>query len=510
MTDVIIETHAPLLQARDIVKSFGPVKAVRSISLDIRVGEVLGLVGENGAGKSTLLSLMSGTLSPDSGELVFNGKPTQFDSYRAATESGIFRIFQHQALVPNMSVAENVYLAHEKAFTRFGIISQRSMVKKTQEIFDELSVELDPSADLDSLKFAERQVVEIVRSLAQARLLGITHPVILHDEPTSALSREQIEFFFDFVRRIKHQAAQVFVSHRLDEIIELCDRMVVLKDGSVVSVQDDPTALTEKAIHSLMVGREAERHSRAARTNEETEPRLELTGFSGEGFSDISLTILPGEVLGVAGVVGSGKSDLGRAVFELGQGSTGSLKVNGVVPARQGARAGIRASLGYVSNERHRDGIIAGMSVSHNISLPEIGAALGPVIVSGSRETTNADTAIKDLNIKAPGPDTLVGNLSGGNQQKVLLARWITLGSKLLVLDNPTNGVDVGAKAEIYRIIEGLTQQGVSVMLISDDLPEILSMSDRIVVMKDGKVTSTVAVDVTAPPAEVDLVAAMV
>ena len=361
------------------------------------------------------------------------------------------------------------------------------MVQKTQEIFDELSVDLDPTAELDSLKFAERQVVEIVRSLAQARLLGITHPVILHDEPTSALSREQIEFFFDFVRRIKNQAAQVFVSHRLDEIIELCDRMVVLKDGTVVSVQNDPTALTEKEIHSLMVGREAERHTRAARTNDETEPRLELSGFTGEGFSDISLQILPGEVLGVAGVVGSGKSDLGRAVFELGQGATGTLKVNGVEPARQGSRAGIRSSLGYVSNERHRDGIIAGMSVSHNISLPEIGAALGPVIVSGNRETTNADTAIKDLNIKAPGPDTLVGNLSGGNQQKVLLARWITLGSKLLVLDNPTNGVDVGAKAEIYRIIEGLTQQGVSVMLISDDLPEILSMSDRIVVMSDGR-----------------------
>jgi ribose transport system ATP-binding protein len=510
MTDVQIATHEALLQARDIVKSFGPVQAVRSVSLDVRVGEVLGLVGENGAGKSTLLSLMSGTLTPDSGELLFNGAPTRFDSYRAATESGIFRIFQHQALVPNMTVAENIYLAHEKSFTRFGMIDQRRMVRMTREIFEELSVDIDPTAELDSLKFAQRQVVEIVRSLAQARLLGITHPVILHDEPTSALSREQIEFFFDFVRRIKHQAAQVFVSHRLDEIIELCDRMVVLKDGSVVSVQDDPTALTEKAIHSLMVGREADRHTRAARFNEETDPRLELVDFGGEGFADISLQILPGEILGVAGVVGSGKSDLGRAVFELGKGSSGTLKVNGVEPARQGSRAGIRASLGYVSNERHRDGIIAGMSVSHNLSLPEIGAAVSPLFISGNRETKNAETAIRDLNIKAPGPDTLVGNLSGGNQQKVLLARWIALGSKLLVLDNPTNGVDVGAKAEIYRIIEGLTREGVSVLLISDDLPELLSMSDRIVVMKDGKVTSTVTVDVSAPPAEVDLVAAMV
>lgn len=509
MSDTV-GTHTALLEARDLVKSFGPVRAVRSVSLSARVGEVVGLVGENGAGKSTLLNMLSGTLAPDEGEMLYQGKNVSFTSYRNATENGVFRIFQHQALVPNLSVAANVFLAQEDKFTRFGIIDSKRMERLTSEIFDELDIGLSPTTELGELKFAQRQIVEIVRSLAQARLLGIEHPVILYDEPTSALSREQIEFFFGFVNSIKSRAAQVFVSHRLDEIIELCDSMVVLKDGQVVSVQDDPHALTEKQIHELMVGRETQAYNRFHHVDRTQTPRLSLAGFSGPGFYDIDLEVMPGEVLGVAGVVGSGKSELGRAIFELGESATGSIEIDGTEPARTGARRGIRASVGYVPTERHKEGIILGMSVAHNLSLPEVGAAITPPIVSRRKEVADSKAAITELNIKTPSHDTIVGNLSGGNQQKVLIARWTTLNSRLLVLDNPTNGVDVGAKAEIYRIVEGLTEQGVSVLLISDDLPEILALADRVVVLKDGRVKSRIEVDPERPPTEVEIVAAMV
>ncbi|MEF2978590.1 sugar ABC transporter ATP-binding protein [Subtercola sp. YIM 133946] len=510
MSDATVTATAPLFEARNLTKSFGPVKAVRSVSIDVRVGEVLGLVGENGAGKSTLLNMISGTLQPDEGELLLRGDALQMRTYQESTHKGIFRIFQHQALVPNLSVAANVFLAQEQRFSRFGVLDSKRMRRLTQDIFDELSIDLRTDVELSTLKFAERQVVEIVRSLAQARLLGIEHPVILYDEPTSALSREQIEFFFGFVRKIQPSAAQVFVSHRLEEIIELCDRMIVLKDGEVVSVQDDPHALSETQIHELMVGRKAEAYNRSHHVDYSLTPRLEIEGFTGEGFHDVSLKVFPGEVLGVAGVVGSGKSDLGRSVFELGETATGRIVIDGDEPKHDGSRAGIRAKIGYVPTERHKDGVVLGMSVAHNLSLPEIGAAIGSPVINARTERGNTQTAIKELNIKTPSGDTLMSSLSGGNQQKVLIARWTTLKSQLLVLDNPTNGVDVGAKAEIYRIIERLTETGVSVLLISDDLPEILALADRIVVMKDGRITSAVDIDPLNPPNEVELVAAMV
>lgn len=503
----------PILVARGLDKRFGPVHANKSVDLDIRVGEVLGLVGENGAGKSTLLSMLSGTLEPDEGTLELNGKQVKFRSYYQSALSGVFRVYQHQALVPNLSVAENVYLAQERQFSKLGVLRKRDMERKTREIFEELGVALRPEMTLNRLDFAERQVVEIVRCLAQARELGITHPVILLDEPTSALTRGQIDFFFNFVNRIKDQAAQVFVSHRLEEIVSLCDRLVVLKDGEKVAENDRPRELSETDIHSMMVGRSIAMHRRErhVRTGSAEAPVLRLDRFSSaKGFSDVSLSVAPGEIIGIAGVVGSGKGTLGRAIFELGRGCSGEILINGEAPGRAGPRAGIRHSIGYVPTERHREGLVLGMSVAQNHSLPFIGAAIGGAVIDGKKERRDAVAAIEQLSIKTPGPGALIRNLSGGNQQKVILARWLTIGSKLLVLDNPTNGVDVGAKGEIYSILEQITATGVSVILISDDLPELINMSDRILVMKDGRVRTEHVVDADAPPEEVDLVAEMV
>ena len=508
--------NTPILVARGLDKRFGPVHANKSVDLDIRVGEVLGLVGENGAGKSTLLSMLSGTLQPDTGTLELNGKEVSFSSYYHSALNGVFRVYQHQALVPNLTVAENIFLAQEKKFARGGVLSRREMERRAQEIFDEFGVTLDPSAALSRLSFAERQVIEIVRCLAQARLLGITHPVILLDEPTSALTRGQIEFFFEFVNRVKAHAAQVFVSHRLEEIVSLCDRLVVLKDGEKVAENAHPRDLDESEIHSMMVGRTIAMHKRERRGQEELRaasqaPVLSLSGFSSDTFSDVSLEVARGEVVGIAGVVGSGKQHLGRAIFELGAGCSGEILVEGEAPRGTGPRQGIRSSVGYVPTERHREGLILSLTVAQNHSLPYVGAAIAPTpVIDGKKERADAIAAIEQLNIKTPSPNTLIRNLSGGNQQKVILARWLTLDSKLLVLDNPTNGVDVGAKGEIYGILDEITAKGVSVLLISDDLPELITMSDRILVMKDGRIKAEYVVDPENPPAEVDLVAAMV
>ncbi len=509
--DAETKQGVPLLQVVNLAKTYGPVTAVQGVSFEVAVGEVLGLVGENGAGKSTLLNMISGTTKPDAGEVILGGSSVQFTTYRDATMGGVFRIFQHQALVPNISVAANVFLAQEGRFVRAGVLDSTRMNRLTQEVFDELEISISPTAETSTLTFADRQLVEIVRSLAQSRLLGIERPVILYDEPTSALSREQIAFFLDFVRRLRDRAAQIFVSHRLDEVLELSDRIVIVKDGEIVSHQSDPRALSETQIHTLMVGRESGGHRRSHRAEQGATPRLVVSGLTAPGFEDVTLHVMPGEVLGIAGVVGSGKSELGRVLFELGQGAaTGTIDVDGASAKQVGARAGIRAGLGYVPPERHKDGIILGMSVANNLTLPEVGAALGRLILDRRKELKDTRAAIAQMNIKTSSPDAPLSSLSGGNQQKVLLSRWTTLKSQVLILDNPTNGVDVGAKVEIYRLLEELTRRGVSIVLISDDLPEIIAMSDRVLVMKDGKIASETSIDPDSPPTEVDLVSEMV
>ena len=509
-----LTTVVPALETRGISKDFGAVKAVQSVDFSISVGEVVGLVGENGAGKSTLLSLMSGSLEPDGGELLLFGEPTRLRGYHEGTKRGVFRIFQHQALVPNLTVAQNIYLAQEKSFSKFGVLNDKKMICRTQSIFDELGVEkIRPSDLLMNYNFAERQVVEIVRSIAQADLLGIQHPVILLDEPTGALSREQIDFFFSFVKRIRHRAAQVFVSHRLLEVLEICDRLFVMKDGKGVADVAEPSRVTENDLHQLMVGRSVESEfdvNDRPPPDQDSSPALSIKALTGHGFQDLSFDLHQGEILGVAGVIGAGKSDLARAIFESGKGTLGRIELNGELMRHGGPREAIRKGIGYVPPERHAEGIIGVLSVAKNLSLPAVGSAGRNPVINVGRENDEAEAAIQLLSIKTPSPDTSIGSLSGGNQQKVVLARWTTLKSRILVLDNPTNGVDVGAKVEIYRIIRRLTAEGVSVLLMSDDLQELIGLSDRILVMKDGRIASEIPIDAGNRPSEVEVVAHMV
>ena len=506
----------PILEVTGATKHFGPVKALTDVHLTARVGEVVGLIGENGAGKSTLLSLISGTLTPDSGTVRLGGAEIVPKNYHEATKLGIFRIYQHQALIPTLPVYENVFLGQEPKFGRFGSVNRRAMSRRTARVFADLGVTgIEPDALTGGYSFAQRQVIEIVRSIAQADLLEIDHPVILLDEPTSALSREQVDFFFAFVRRVRDRAAQIFVSHRLHELLDLSDRVYVLKDGRNVAELDhlEPSVDKERELHSLMVGRVSEEvlYHENEQSGSDGDVVLEVRGLSLPGsFADVSFTLHAGEVLGIGGVVGSGKSEVGHVVAHAGEGATGVIELFGEELKGTGAREAIRKRIGYVPPERHEEGIIGLLSVAQNIALPKTGSVAGLPLVSARRERAVAADAVEQLGIRTYSVDTQLDRLSGGNQQKVVLGRWTSLRSRILVLDNPTNGIDVGAKAEIYRLVRTLTGDGVAVLLLGDDLPELIGLCDRILVMKDGHITAEVDARPEHKPEETELVGSMV
>ena len=351
-----------------------------------------------------------------------------------------------------------------------------------------------------------------MRSIAQADLLEIDHPIILLDEPTSALSREQVEFFFDFVQRVKPRAAQVFVSHRLQELLVLSDRVVVLKDGRNVGEVDHPRTATESELHAMMVGRVSEErfYHEERQLGSDGEVVLQVRDLTADGkFHDVSFDLHAGEVLGIGGVIGSGKSDLGRVIAEAGRGASGTVELEGKPLRRGGPRETIRRRIGYVPPERHPEGIIGMLSVARNIALPRRGPDATPW-VSGRAERRVAERAVEQLRIRTQSVDTLLDQLSGGNQQKVVVSRWTSLQSRVFVLDNPTNGIDVGAKTEIYRLVRDLSEDGVAVLMITDDLPELIGLSDRMLVMKDGRMQLPIETPPGGKPDETAVVAQMV
>jgi ribose transport system ATP-binding protein len=489
----------PILEVTGATKHFGPVKALTDVSLTARVGEVVGLIGENGAGKSTLLSVISGTLTPDSGTVRLGGAEIAPKNYHEATKLGIFRIYQHQALIPTLPVYENVFLGQEPKFGRFGSVNRRAMSRRTARVFADLGVTgIEPDAPTGGYSFAQRQVIEIVRSIAQADLLEIDHPLILLDEPTSALSREQVDFFFDFVRRVRDRSAQIFVSHRLHELLELSDRVYVLKDGCNVAELDhaEPSTETEHELHSLMVGRVSEDvlYHENEQLGSSGDVVLEVRDLALSGsFTGVNLRLHAGEVLGIGGVVGSGKSEVGRVIAHAGEGATGTIELFGEELKGRGARAAIRKSIGYVPPERHEEGIIGLLSVAQNIALPRTGSVTGRPWVSARREREVAGDAVEQLGIRTYSVDTQLDRLSGGNQQKVVLGRWLERESDVLVLVEPTRGVDVGARMEIYRVIRKLAREGMGVLVATSDNEEVVQLADRAAVMARGRIQGDLA-----------------
>jgi ribose transport system ATP-binding protein len=500
-----------LLSASAISKSFAGVRALKEVSLDIRPNEVVGLIGENGAGKSTLMRILAGTHQPDSGTLLLDGQPLKLRNARDGAGHGIGMVFQEQSLLLNLSVAENIYLGQEDQFIRFGLMNWRAMRAAARRQLAKVGVDIDVAARTSDLTFAARQMVELAKALTLEET--VSRPlVILLDEPTSVLGASDIEMLFNRVRSLKSRASFVFVSHRLDEVLHVSDRVYTMKDGQVVA-EHQARDVTAPQLHEIMVGRGVQ----AAYYKEDKQfpPRSEIVvdasrlGVEGS-FHDVDLQIRAGEIVGIAGVVGSGREEVTRAIGGFLTHTAGTLKINGEAVHFRSPEQAVRKNIGYVPRERRVEGLVMFLSVAENISLADLSSVMRGGAINYRLERRLADDWIKRLHIKAPGPDIACRKLSGGNQQKVVLARWMTAGSRILVLDHPTRGLDVGAKEEVYELVRDLSSQGVAILLISDTLEETIGLSHRVLVMRDGVVTAHFDAAPGRKPDQVDLVRAMV
>lgn len=502
----------PALEAKAVDRSFGPVQALSGVSISVRQGEVLGLAGENGAGKSTLLNILCGIDQPDSGEVLVRGQRVSHNGYYEAACNGIYRVFQELAILGNMTIWENLFLGHERQLMRAGVIDRQRAISTAQDVFERMGHGwIDVERRADDYPFAVRQVVEILKAFALAEILGWTNPILLLDEPTAALGSEEVEFLRTLIEKVRSRSAVILVSHRLSEVLDWSDRVTVLKDGRVTG-GGASADLSEADLHYMMVGRARDvSFYRESRQREpEPEPLLTLEGYGdGTTFQGVNLKVRRGEIVGVAGVLGAGKTELGEAIYGARQSTAGLLTYRGKPLSRPTIRDMVRAGVGYVSPERKHDGLLDTFSVTRNITFARITAQAGQFL-NLKKEAEEGRSYVSRLRIKTPSPDASVLALSGGNQQKVVLARWLARGIDLLILDNPTRGVDAGAKEEIYDLMRELVDAGAGILLISDDLLEIIGLSNRVVVLKGGVVTTELDASPDDKPSEAELVASMV
>jgi ribose transport system ATP-binding protein len=503
----------PALAARSVTKRYPGVTALDDVTVELGEGEVLGVVGENGAGKSTLLDVLSGVVAPEAGAVELGGEAVRLHDHRAANLRGVFRVFQEQALIADLRVYESMLLGHELRLGRApALLPRRRMQRRVRELLAELGVGVDARARVRELPLAQRQAVEIARALLLARLLGVARPVILFDEPTATLDRQQVEVFLGWVRALRGRASVVLVSHFIPEVLEIADRIVVLKDGALVHTA--PAAeLDEPALHALMVGREraAHHHREDLQAPAGPEPVLRVRDLAVAGsFTGVSLDVHAGEIVGVGGLVGSGKSALVQTVAGTIPPSAGSISVGEGRAGRPGLRKLIAAGLGFVPAERGTEGAMLDASVLANVQLPSVRdryARLGWWRRGAAAKATRR--WIAELDIAAPGLGTRVGALSGGNQQKVVLAKWLDRSPKALLLDSPTRGVDTGARESIYAVLRRLSANGAAILMATDDLNELIGLSHRVVVMAGGSVVRVVDAPRGAKPSEEEIVTLM-
>lgn len=503
----------PALEVKNLVKHYPGVKALDGVDLVVRQNEVLGLAGENGAGKSTLLKALVGLVRPDSGEIWVRGEKVKLKSVVDAADHGIGMVFQEQSLVPNLTAAENIVLGSEGPGVKRGLYRWGTMRKLAQEQLDKIGSHIDPLARTDTLSFADRQMVEIAKVL-RIEQRSQHPPVIILDEPTSVLESKEIETLFTQVRRLREFASVIFVSHRLDEVLDVCDRVSVLRGGQ--SVGEVATAGAAPAeLHRMMIGSTGSddhyHDGEAVRSDGAATPRLSVKGLSGKTFQDVDLEVAAGEIVGIVGVHGSGREDVCRALFGAEPTTAGEVYLDGEKLSLSGTRAACAAGIGYVPAERKIEGMVGPMSVADNMTLTKQQARCNGPIVMPKKQATLVDGWIERLSIRTPHRGTAIQRLSGGNQQKVVLARWLVAGDvRLLLLDHPTRGLDIGARSEVYRLMRELANSGVATVLLADSLEEAIGMSDRIVVMSDGRATKEVACPSGGKPTPLDLVKEMV
>jgi ribose transport system ATP-binding protein len=492
-------------------KSFPGVHALKRVSIEIGRGEVVGLIGENGAGKSTLMKVLSGVYQPDTGQILIAGQPTRLLDAADANKKGIGMVFQEQSLLTNLTVGENIYLGNEAQFTRLGIVNWSALYAAAARQLAKVQVDVDPRMRTEDLDFAARQMVELAKALTLEEHAG-GHLVILLDEPTSVLERAEIEVLFSRVRALRSRASFIFVSHRLDEVLEVSDRIYVMKDGAVVADLKTTDADVTK-LHHLMVGRnlQAEYYREPLQKPFRDDVLIEADRLSlGQAYKDVSFKLHAGEILGIAGVIGSGREELARTLAGFAPHTGGKLLIGRREVRLKTPAEAVDLGIGYIPRERRVEGLVLFLSVAANITLADIGGLIRHGFISASEERRLAKTWVDRLRVQTPGIETLCLSLSGGNQQKVVLAKWLNAKAKVLILDHPTRGIDVGAKEEVYELVRAVTAEGVAVILASDTLEETIGLSHTVLVMRDGEVTFRTDALPGQKPRQVDLIGHMV
>lgn len=469
-----------------ITKAFPGVVALSDVTVDVVAGSCHALCGENGAGKSTLGKILAGIHRPDSGTLIVHGEPRRFNSPRDALLAGIGMVHQELAFCGNLSVAENLCLGAIP--TRRGLVAPNEMAARATAMLAEIGSTLDVSRPVGELTVAHQQLVQIASAVSGGAR------IIIFDEPTSSLSQVEAERLYDLIARLKARGVTcIYVSHRMPEIFLLCDTVSVLRDGRHVASRPIAELTQDELVH-LLIGRSLEEYFPDQTKVPSGNEVLRVNALTSPGkFEDISFSVRAGEVVGLAGLVGAGRSELACALFGLDRKARGSVRIDGRPAQLRSARAAIRRGVGLVPEDRKRQGIVPLASSLHNISLATLKRLARLTMLRRGTERVQAHTYFERLRVRAPDIDAVVAGLSGGNQQKVVLARWLAAKSRLLILDEPTRGVDVGAKAEIHGLVRELAAQGTGILLISSELPEILSLSDRILVLRAGRLVGEVS-----------------
>jgi len=486
-------SQAPALEMRGITKSFAGNTVLAGVSLTARAGEVHALVGENGAGKSTLMKILAGVHQPDAGEILIDGEPRVFARPADALARGVAMIYQELSLAPHLTVAENIFLGREPLkLARIGLINTRELNSRARSMLNDFGFEIDPRSRVGRLSAADRQLVEITRAVVEAKR------VIVMDEPTSSLTNQEVAELFRLIRDLKSRGlAVIYISHRLEELPEIADRLTVLRDGRAVYTGPWGGITTDEMIRH-MAGREL-KEIFPPRTRGVGEVKLRVTGLTrAPKFENVSFEARAGEVVGVAGLAGAGRTELVEAIFgahpaEGGEIEFGDEKITAARP-----NASVARGLSLLTEDRKRTGLCLNLPLATNITLANVRALVRGVRLQRKAEFNAANAFIRKLGIRPPSPARLVGRLSGGNQQKSLLARWLFANSQVFLLDEPTRGVDVAARSEIYREINELAEAGAAIVMVSSDLPELLGMSDRILVMRRGRVVAELDAKMTS------------
>lgn len=475
-----------LLQMSHINKSFPGVKALDDAQLTVKKGEVHALIGENGAGKSTLMKILLGIYQADSGEMVYKGQPVHFKTPHEALTAGISMIHQEISLIPSMDVSENIWIGREARFRRGPLISKKKRLAATGDLLRHLRINADPQKTVRTLSVANMQLVEL------ARAVSYNADIIIMDEPTSSLTNLEVGILYDVIRELSEGGtAIIFISHKLEEIFEICSHVTVMRDGKYISSHGTKD-ISQDDLITKIAGREI-KDLYPKECVEVGAPVLQVHNFaSARVFDDISFEVKKGEILGFYGLVGAGRTEIIRAVFGIDKYDTGTVTLDGAAVHIKSPEDALGLGMAMVTEDRLHMGIVPNLTVCQNISLAYLSTIARVGFIDNRTEQADAQDMVEKLDVRTPSLKTRIGALSGGNQQKAILARWLLTSPKVLILDEPTRGIDVSSKSEIHRLISSLAQRGLAVIMISSELPEILGMSDRIIVIREGAIAATV------------------